>query len=95
MTVEALILRLDSDALESVTLMPDVSSGTHLTSLYAALGVGLVDVIRLTDDIDAWVDDEGRVNGTAENSLGTSLLRARLAPRARRCGPRFDALRRA
>lgn len=75
MTVHALVLRPDADAFEVAVITPD-GSGSHLRSLYAALGVSLVDVIRLTDDIDAWVDDEGRVNGAAENLLGTSLLRA-------------------
>ena len=76
MTVEALILRPDSDALEPVTLTPDRSSGTYLAALYAALCVGLVDAIRLTDEIDAWVDDEGRVNGNEPNVMASSMLRA-------------------
>lgn len=75
MTVRALVLRPDADAFEAAGITPD-TSGRHLRSLYAALDVSLVDVIRLTDDIDAWVDDEGRVNGAAENLLGTGLLRA-------------------
>lgn len=77
MTVHALILRPDSDALEAVELAPDdQGSGTHLQALYAALDVRLVDVIRLTDSIDAWVNDEGRFDGSEENTLATSLFRA-------------------
>lgn len=75
MTVHALVLRPDSDAFEAAVVTPD-AAGSHLRSLYAALGVSLVDVIRLTDDIDCWVDDEGRVNSAAASPLGTSLLRA-------------------
>lgn len=75
MTVHALVLRPDSDAFEATVITAD-SSGSHLRSLYAALDVSLVDVIALTDGIDAWVDDEGRGNGADENPLGTSLLRA-------------------
>lgn len=75
MTVHALVLRPDADAFEAVEVHPD-AGGSHLHALYAALDVSLVDVIRLTDEIDAWVDDEGRVNGAAENPLGTNLLRA-------------------
>lgn len=75
MTVHALVLRPDADAFEAVAVTPDVS-GSHLRSLYAALDVSLVDVIRLSDEIDAWLDDEGRVNASAENPLGTNLLRA-------------------
>ena len=66
MTVHALVHRPDADAFEAVDIAPDVS-GSHLRSLYTALDVSLVDVIRLTDDIDCWVDDEGRVNGAAEH----------------------------
>ena len=54
---------------------PDEAEEAH-DALYVALDVSLVDVIRLTDEIDCWVDDEGRVNSAAENPLGTSLLRA-------------------
>lgn len=75
MTVHALVLHPDADAFEASVITPD-GSGSHLRSLYAALDVSLVDVIRLTDDIDCWLDDEGRVNAAAENPLGTSLLRA-------------------
>ena len=75
MVVQALVLCPDTDTFEAADLAPDVSR-SHLRALYAALDVSLVDVIRLTDDIDAWVDDEGRVNGAAENPVGTSLLRA-------------------
>lgn len=74
-TVDALCLRPGSDSLEAVTLTRE-AGGTHLASLYAALGVRLVDVIRLTDDIDCWADDEGRMNAAEPNLLGTSLLRA-------------------
>lgn len=75
MSVHALRLRPGSDSLEAVTLTRE-AGGTHLASLYAALGVRLVDVIRLTDDIDCWVDDEGRVNGSDENPLATAMCRA-------------------
>lgn len=77
MTVHALILRPDSDALEAVELASDpVHGDTHLMAMRRALDVDLVDVIRLTDDIDGWVDDEGRFNGAGENPLATSMLRA-------------------
>lgn len=78
MTVHALVLRPASDALEAVELPSDPAGGdgTHLQALYGALGVRLVDVIRLSGDVDAWVDDEGRFNGSEENPLATSLFRA-------------------
>lgn len=76
MTVSALVLRPDTDALEAVELKRDRGNDTHLLSLYSALGCQWVDVIRLTDDIDAWLDDEGRLNGAEPNTLATSLFRA-------------------
>ena len=77
MTAQTLILRPASDALEVVELSTDAGGdGTHLQALYAALDVRLVDVIRLSDDIDAWLDDEGRVNGSEPNSLATAMFRA-------------------
>lgn len=75
MTVHALVLRPDGDTFEAATIRPD-ANGSRLHSLYAALDVALVEVIGLTDDIDCWVDDNGRNNGATENVLGTSLLRA-------------------
>lgn len=77
MTVHALVLRPDSDQLDVVELAPDPGdSGTHLRALCAALEVQLVDVIRLTDRIDAWLDDEGRYNDAEPNLLATALFRA-------------------
>jgi len=56
-TVDALILRPDSSALEAVELASDATgAGTHLQALYGALGVQLVDVIRLSGDVEARVD---------------------------------------
>lgn len=77
MTVHALVLRPASDALEAVELSSDAGGGgTHLQALYAALDVRLVDVIRLSDNIDAWLDDEFRVNGADLNHLATAMFRA-------------------
>lgn len=76
MTVSALVLRPESEALEAVELKPDKGNDTHLCSLYVALSCQCVDVIRLTDDIDAWLDDESRLNGAEPNLLATALFRA-------------------
>jgi hypothetical protein len=75
-TVEALRLRPDSDTLEGVRLEHDAVTDTHLQSVYVALGVQLVDVIRLTDEIDLWCDDEGRINSAESNPVATSMCRA-------------------
>lgn len=77
MTAQTLVLRPAGDALEAVELSPDAGGGgTHLQALYAALAVRLVGVIRLSDDIDAWLDDEGRINDAEPNSLATAVFRA-------------------
>lgn len=77
MTVHALVLRPASDALKAVELSSDTGGGgTHLQALYGALDVQLVDVIRLSDNIDGWVDDEFRVNGAELNHLATAMFRA-------------------
>lgn len=75
MPVHALRIRSDADSLEPVTLAREVG-GTFLQSLYDALNVRLVDVVRLTDDIDMWCDDEGRVNESGRNPVATAMCRA-------------------
>jgi hypothetical protein len=43
-----------------------------LTGLYAAIGCDAVDVVRLADQLDMWIDDEGLYNSHA-NPLATKL----------------------
>jgi hypothetical protein len=43
-----------------------------LTGLYAAIGCDAVDVVRLADQLDMWIDDEGLYNSQA-NPLATKL----------------------
>ncbi|MGH3428252.1 MAG: DUF3846 domain-containing protein [Mycobacteriales bacterium] len=43
-----------------------------LTGLYAAIGCDSVDVVRLADQLDMWIDDEGLYNSQA-NPLATKL----------------------
>jgi hypothetical protein len=38
--------------------IPDTDEN-HLASMYALLDCGCVDVVRLADNVDCWVDDEG------------------------------------
>lgn len=47
---------------------------TTMDGLYAALVCRAFDVVRLTDGIDMWVDDEGAINGSDVN-LAASLNR--------------------
>lgn len=51
---------------------------TTMDGLYEALSCRTYDVIRLTDGIDMWVDDEGAINGSDVN-LAASII-------ANRCG---------
>ncbi|MFY9805640.1 MAG: DUF3846 domain-containing protein [Pseudonocardiaceae bacterium] len=43
-----------------------------LTGLYAAIGCTAVDVVRVADQLDMWIDDEGLYNSQA-NPLATTL----------------------
>jgi hypothetical protein len=43
-----------------------------LAGLYAAIGCDAVDVVRLADQLDMWIDDEGLYNSQA-NPLATKL----------------------
>ncbi len=47
----------DSLQLEQVTI--EASEGNHLAALYRELDARSVDIIRLPEGIDLWVDDEG------------------------------------
>lgn len=46
-----------------------------LHELYRLIGCSLVDVVRLTDVIDMWLDDEGLYNSQTVNRLATLLAR--------------------
>lgn len=74
MTTHGYLVRTDGNEMETVVVEPDPERGTHLTSLYELLSVRLVDVIRLPEDIDLWVDDEGLINGSEPNPLLTNML---------------------
>jgi hypothetical protein len=43
-----------------------------LAGLHAAIGCDAVDAVRLADQLDMWIDDEGLYNSTA-NPLATKL----------------------
>jgi hypothetical protein len=43
-----------------------------LTGLYAAIGCDAVDVVRLADQLDMWIDDDGLYNAQV-NPLATKL----------------------
>lgn len=75
---EAIIgLRITPDGRASgVSLQP--TNGSHLDALYEAIGCRFVDVVRLRDGLDMWVDDEGLY--TAEPNLFATTLADQLTP---------------
>lgn len=61
------------------TLAPDggfkaVQAKPTLEALQGAVG-GYVDVIRLHDGLDMWINDEGKLNGLEPNHIATELAR--------------------
>lgn len=48
----------DDGTIDTVQLIPD-QEGVVLRGLYAAIGCELVECVRLTDQLDMWVDEEG------------------------------------
>lgn len=50
----------------------EILTNAILAGLYAAIGCTAVDVVRLTDQLDMWVDDEGLYNSSI-NPLATKL----------------------
>jgi hypothetical protein len=52
-------LRLDVEGQVSDVTVNTGADGLHLKSLYRLINCRLVDVVRLTTQLDMWVDDEG------------------------------------
>lgn len=50
----------------------EMPNNAILDGLYGAIGCNLVDVVRLTDQLDMWIDDEGLYNSEV-NPLATTL----------------------
>jgi hypothetical protein len=75
MTISAFLLTANApEGLKAVELEPDGDARTHLKALYTTLRVSLIDVVKLPDGIDLWIDDEGRTNGSEPNAVLTSIL---------------------
>ena len=68
--VTGLLLKDDDVELWDVELRRE--NGYLLNSMYDLLGCRSVDVIRLTDSIDLWVDDEGML--VSEPKVNTVLM---------------------
>ncbi|WP_214369805.1 DUF3846 domain-containing protein [Pseudonocardia sp. H11422] len=54
----------------------ELPSGNVLQGLYSAIGCHCVDLLRLTDTLDMWVDDDGLMNGSAVNMPATAVAHA-------------------
>jgi len=59
--------------LYSIRLPAD--SHRELAALYAVIGCDTVDVVRLTERLDMYLDDEGLINGQPINPIATILAR--------------------
>lgn len=70
-TLSGLRIAVDG-TIDTVELTRDEPGGSALPALYTAIGCAWVDVVRLTDELDMWVDDEGMF--TAEvNTVATAV----------------------
>lgn len=67
----ALVLHPDGEVVE-VNLKPDVDN--HLALMREHLNCRMVDVVRLTNRLDMWIDDEGMYTQPV-NTVATALAR--------------------
>ena len=68
--IAALLVRPDA-TVEAVTLPGD----DNRPAMYTASGCTTVDVVEVRIGLDAWLDDEGRINGSDINEPGTVIAR--------------------
>ncbi|NLG22213.1 MAG: DUF3846 domain-containing protein [Actinomycetales bacterium] len=53
----------------------DLSATDTLRTMYQVIGCSSVDVVRLTTNLDMWIDDEGMITDRPVNVLATLLAR--------------------
>lgn len=70
-TITGLLITPEGDP-EEVT----VNGDDHLADYYRLLGCKYVDVVRLNNDLDAWIDDEGNSDGAEPNPLASAVIHA-------------------
>ena len=75
MSIKALRLSPDGD-IRRIELEAS-PAGDHLHAMYRAIGCDLVDCVGLGDDLDLWVDDEGKLKAEWEINLPASVLMQR------------------
>jgi len=51
----------------------DIELAPGLKGYYDAIGCQTFDMVRLSEDCDMWVDDEGLLNGSELNLMATAL----------------------
>jgi hypothetical protein len=66
----ALLVRADA-TVEAVALPGE----DNLPAMYAAIGCTTVDAVEVRPGLDAWIDDEGLINGSEPNSPATAIAR--------------------
>lgn len=71
-------LRVDVDGTITTVQVHDESSSARVTGIQGAIGCRYFDVVRLSGDIDVWVDDEGTYTSVPNPAL---TVMARLAGR--------------
>lgn len=69
---QGFLITPDDNELKAVTIKN--SNGSHLQDLYEALNCRVVDVVRLSDEIDLWVDDEGMLVPEPQPNLLLSYM---------------------
>ncbi|PRH79037.1 hypothetical protein C6N75_11755 [Streptomyces solincola] len=72
----ALLLRPDS----TFEVLDWPSSGSGLPTLYRAIECTAVDVVRITPELDMWLNDEGMIDGTPINRWATAVYAAHRPP---------------
>jgi hypothetical protein len=70
--ITTIIIPADETRDATVTNLVIDSDGSTLHALQAAVG-GYVDVVRIEDATDMWVNDEGLINGSPFNSRATHV----------------------
>ncbi|NNC14067.1 DUF3846 domain-containing protein [Planctomonas sp. JC2975] len=76
---------IDQEGTLSTVQIDSTTSQTRLAGMYKALDCDLVDVVRLADGIDCWVDDEGLYNA------GFNPVLTRMTNRTRFTSPLLGA----
>lgn len=80
---------MSSEAITMLALTPDgelvdvtaTNQGNTLAALYEAIGCDYVEVVRLPDGLDMWMDEEGALKPDAEMNLFAMAVAGSLAER--------------